>query len=100
FSQASSVASSVNLPLDRLSVHLPMHPTAFPIPSSHFKVVLWDRSGIVPVSSPPKGVPAIATAIPAASATTCAESYDPEFRHVRRTYQPSPCRCSPPGAAP
>jgi hypothetical protein len=57
-----------------------MRPTTFPIPSSYFKVVLWDGSGIVPVSSPPKRVPAIATAIPAVSARPVV-SCDLESRH-------------------
>src|SRR5262245_32828497 len=69
FSQLSSVVSSGNLPLDRLRVHLPIQPTAVPTAfamlDSHFSVAF--PAGMVPASSPPNGVPAIATETPAAS---------------------------------
>src|SRR5256885_1177056 len=66
-SQASSAVSSASFPSARSLWHLKMHeaalPRALPTQSSHFATSLL--GGMNPVSSPPKGVAAIA--IPTAS---------------------------------
>src|SRR5262249_22975100 len=61
FSQESSAVSSASFPLARLAWHLRMHAislsTAFAAPASHFALA---AGGTKPVSSPPKGVCALA----------------------------------------
>jgi len=60
FSQASSAVSSASFPLDRLAWHLMTHATAlltaFATLASHLPVSDFG-SGMLPVSSPPNGVP-------------------------------------------
>src|SRR5262252_5604834 len=61
FSHESSAVSSASFPLARLAWHLRMHAislsTAFAAPASHFALA---AGGTKPVSSPPKGVCALA----------------------------------------
>src|SRR5262245_12858869 len=67
-SQVSSAASSGSLPIARAAWHLPSAPTslatALPTLFSHLVIGPFGASeGTVPVSSPPNGVPASASAM-------------------------------------